>query len=520
MRKIKFSPELLLIAFALILLNSCETNPGDNAIQKEQISGYVQKGPYLIGTSISLSDLNSDLSQTGKVFTTGISNNQGAFEISNIELSSGYVEILADGFYFNELQGKNSSAQLTLSAVSNIRDKSTLNVNVLAHLEKDRLLKLVSDGASFPDAKKQAQEEILKVFLIEKSDIAESELLNIAEDGDDNAILLAVSVILQGHLPVADMSELIGKLNADLKEDGKLDDPSIGTSLINNARLANLKTVRANLEKRYEELDLDVTIPEFEKYVEYFIENSGYVFDLLPVYPEFSGYGRNVLYPERDTFYTADELSLAAELPEGTSLKVILKGGHWWYRFAPQGPKNWDISIYDDLRQQQVFTATSPGGSSDVSVSFDVEPGGQKKFTIEYYENGAETPTRTREIVVVDKNAPEGGAFLYPENGAYGPNILSMGDTISLQTGVKYSLAADFPEFDEAGISFMLSFTEPGAFTTNPAEADLWTVRQDTAYLEISASGKNIKPDMSIVFNKPASFDLFGGGMIKTGSIQ
>jgi len=40
------------------------------------------------------------------------------------------------------------------------------------------------------DAKKQAQEEILKVFLIEKSDMEESESLNIAEDGDDNAILL------------------------------------------------------------------------------------------------------------------------------------------------------------------------------------------------------------------------------------------------------------------------------------------------------------------------------------------
>lgn len=516
MRKLKFSLKLLLIPFPFILLNSCEITPGnEDTIKKEQISGYVQKGPYLIGTSINLSELNSDLSQTGKVFTTSISNNQGAFEISNIELSSGYVEIIADGFYFNEVQGKNSTAQLTLSAISNILDKSTLNLNVLAHLEKDRLLKLVSEGVSFSEAKKQAQEEILKVFLIEKSDMVESELLDIAEDGDDNAILLAVSVILQGHLTVADMSELIGKLNAELKEDGTMDDPSIGTSLINNARLANLKTIRTNLEKRYEELDLNVTIPEFEKYVEYFIENSEYDFDLFPVYPEISGYGRNVLYLEKDTFYTSNELSMAADLPVGTSLKLILKGGLWWYRAMPNGPKNWDIGTYDHLRQQQEFIATSSGNRSDVNIMFDVEPGGQRKFSIEYYENGAETPTRMREVTIVEKGRPGEDAFFYPENGNYGPNILSMGDTVSLQTGEKYSLAVDFPEDEETSISFRLSFTESGAFTTNPAEIYLWTVEQDTAFLEISASGKDLKPDMSIIFNKPVSCDLFGDQIIK-----
>ncbi len=504
----------------LILLNSCETYPAGEAARKEQISGYVQKGPFLIGTSIILSELDSDLSQTGKTFTTDIGNNQGAFEISNIGLSSTFVEIIADGFYFNELQGKNSPAQLTLSAVSDISDKSTLNVNVLAHLEKDRLLKLVSEGMSFPEAKKQAREEILKAFRIEKSDIKEFELLNIAEEGEDNAILLAVSVMLQGHLSVADMSELIGKLNADLKEDGILDDPSIGTSLINNAKLANLGAVRANLEERYADLDLDVTIPEFETHVQYFIENSGYVFDLFPVYPKISEYGLNVLYLETDTFYTSEELSLAAELPEGTSLKVILKGGLWFYRVLPEGPVNWDIARYDELSKEQVFTATGPGDKSDVKIMFDVPPGGTRTFTIEYYENGDETPTRIREIVVVDGNGQGEGTLSYPDSGAYGPNILAMGDTISLEREVKYSLAVQFPEYDETSISFLLWFTETGAFTIDPAEVDLWSVEQDTAFLEISAMGKAIRPDMSIVFTRPCSIDLFGGGITRNVEVR
>ena len=496
--------KLLLSALMILGVSSCEKKPDDTSINKEKISGFVQKGPYLIGTSLNLSELNSDLGQTGKIFTTDISNNQGAFEISNIELSSSYVEITAGGFYFNEVRGKNSTAQLTLSAVSDILDKSSLNVNVLSHLEKDRLFHLVSSGASFADAKNQAQKEILKVFTLEKGDIANSELLNIAEAGDDNAILLAVSVILQGHLSVADMSELIGKLNSDLREDGVLDNPSIGTSLINNARLANLEDVRTNLEERYAELDVDASIPGFEKYVQQFIDSSGYEFSHFPVYSRTSVYGTNVLYLDTDTFYTDQELSMAAELPTGTSLKIVLSEGLWWYRVMPGGPKNWDISQYNSGIQSQEFIASHPDESSDLSIEFDVPHGGSHKFKVEYYENMAESPTRTRDIVVVDQIIPGSGYDLtYPEKGSYGQNILAMaGETLSLDKGAKYSLAVQFPEWDEDSASCYLNFEEQGFFATNPAEMNLWTVQQDSSSLLILAAGKDIQADMSIVFNK------------------
>lgn len=525
MRKLKFSPVFLLITLSFSFLNSCETDPadsnnnGNNVIHIEKISGYAQKGPYLIGTSISLSELNSGLSQTGKVFTASIGNNQGEFEINNIDLSSRYVEITANGFYFNELQGENSTAQLTLSAVSDISDRSTLNVNVLSHLEKDRLYKLVSEGSSYADAKKQAQEEVLKVFLIEKTDMDESETLNIAEDGDDNAILLAISVILQGHISVADMSELLGKLNTDLKEDGTLDDPAIGTSLINNARLADLNTIRTNLENRYEELGLDVTIPEFEKYVEYFIDSSGYNFDLFPVYQKFSRYGMNVLCLETDTFYKSDALSLAAELPAGTSLKVVLKGGLWYYQAAPNGPINWDIARYNEILQQQEFSAIAPGDSCDLILIFDVRGTSHKSFTIEYFENNSELPTRIRDIVVINAGRP-GTEFLIPEDGTYGPNILAMEDSIQLETGIKYSLAVNFPESVETSIQYELMFGWPGSFSTDPTEIDLWTVDQDDTFLKISAQGKDIKPDMSIIFNQPDTFQIEGGGIRRVIKIK
>ena len=80
----------------LVLISSCDKKEsGDEInISKEKISGYVQKGPYNIGTSITLSELTENLSQTGKTFSASIGDNLGSFEISNIGLSSQFVELI------------------------------------------------------------------------------------------------------------------------------------------------------------------------------------------------------------------------------------------------------------------------------------------------------------------------------------------------------------------------------------------------------------------------------------------
>ena len=100
MNKIK----LLLIATILIVV-AC-TKKDDQIITSDvsinkTLKGLVQKGPYLNGSSILVSELNSDLSQTGKTFTSQILSNNGSFQVSTINLRSPYVALRADGYYFN-----------------------------------------------------------------------------------------------------------------------------------------------------------------------------------------------------------------------------------------------------------------------------------------------------------------------------------------------------------------------------------------------------------------------------------
>ena len=408
----------ILMTFFAIL--SCEKDNDSNKdefhpVSKEKINGFVQKGPFINGTSIIISELTSDLIQTGKSFSTQISDNKGSFELSQVELSSQFVELKADGFYFNEILGDKSTAQLTLYALSDLTDKNSVNVNVLSHLEKSRINYLVSQGAAFNNAKKQAQGEILEIFSINKSDILESELLDISKEGDDNAILLAISLIIQGYSTDAELSELLANIITDIKEDGNLNSSSIGTDLINHARLLNLAKIRENLVDRYDELGIEVDIADFEKYIQLFQDSTQYEFTNLIEYPEFSNYGENILFEDKNDFKSNYRYSLAANLPEGTELKIILKGGLWYYEVSPNGPINWSVSQYNESEQSQVFTATETGAQCDLKIQFaiphtfmgdsinsqDIQ---NDTITIEYHENMSEIPTKTKLIYIEEYN--------------------------------------------------------------------------------------------------------------------
>ncbi|MFQ3580147.1 MAG: hypothetical protein SNJ71_08430, partial [Bacteroidales bacterium] len=187
-----------------------QTNTGtvkeENKPVKTTVNGLVQKGPFISGSSITLYELSNSFTASGKSFNTQITDNSGSFQISDIELSSNYVNMRADGFYFNEVTGKQSNSQITLYAIAGIG--TNINVNCITHLEKPRIEYLIKNGMSFSEAKTKAQQEVLKIFGIEKQNVSVSELLTICNTGDDNAILLAVSCILQGVRTESELSEL------------------------------------------------------------------------------------------------------------------------------------------------------------------------------------------------------------------------------------------------------------------------------------------------------------------------
>jgi len=386
-------------------------------VTTKNIVGYAQKGPFINGSSVTVFDLLSDLSATGKSYNAQIIDNKGTFQLHNIALSSNYINLRADGFYFNEISGQQSAAQITLYALSDITAKTDVNVNILTHLEKARVEYLIKNGKSFADSKIQAQKEILAIFNIEKSDMQTSENLNISETGNDNGILLAISAILQGYRSESEMTELLSNISNDIKNDGILNSAALSSALINHARTLNADSIKNNLTKRYSEIGATVTIPDFGKYIANFVSKTHFVVtQSLVAYPLRGIHGANIL-SLATTNYTPDpgaNFNLAAYLAKGAALKIkitslsadtttinptdstqteiIVKKASWSYGYGTS--INWSISSFDELNYTQTFTAIESGKTCELEMGFD-----KGTFRIDYFEMNSIVPTRTKIII-------------------------------------------------------------------------------------------------------------------------
>ena len=380
--------------FTLLLMAGCQHDHDQTTFA--HLDGYVQKGPFLNGTEIMLSEMSTGLTPTGRVFTTQIIDNNGSFDFDKISLSSSIVALKADGFYFDEIRNENAAARLSLYALADISGKTSLNVNILTTLEKSRVEYLIDNGSSFSEAKQQAEAEILKIFEIGKSDIGQPEDLDITHAGDGNAVLLAISLILQGNLSVAALSELLAGIGQDVREDGNLDSLALGNTLVNNATYLNAGTIRQNLEKKYAALGTDVTIPNFEKYIQLILDSTDFGLTATIEYPENGENGTNLLDRNRTT-YLAGIHSLCAILPAGTTLKVKLFGKIWLFPMS-QDWSGWDLGEYNPADTSNTLISKKTG-KIDLKVLVNMDTTNIRPKVI-VYENVADIPTWSKEITI------------------------------------------------------------------------------------------------------------------------
>ena len=199
------------------------------AISLDSLAGYTQKGPFLKGSTVYLYELSDGrtLKQTNGNFTSKITRDDGHYKFTARDLVSQYAMLVVDGFYRNEVTGQKSDASLRLTALTDMRKRSSANVNLLTHLEFDRVYQLVTRGDStgkkltVKQAKRQAQKEILKQFHIELDSTTDAEDMDVFGNTDADAALLAVSILLQGDSGTTDLSVLLTEISNDIAEFGE-----------------------------------------------------------------------------------------------------------------------------------------------------------------------------------------------------------------------------------------------------------------------------------------------------------
>ena len=245
------------------------------AVKDWEVAGVSQKGPFVTGSAVTVQELDGiTLKQTGKSFKGSIKSDKGDFAIKDINLESQYAILEASGYYRDEVSGKKSSGTMTLRAFTDLSNRKTVNINLLTHLEYERVMYLVTEKKkSIAEAKEQAEKEILASFGID-GDFAESEDLNIFESGDGNAALLAVSVLMQSDVDVAGLTERMGEFSIALAEGGSWDDADTKTAIADWACDVDLKGTLANVRKNVESWKYADTVPAFEKFVTNFWWNN------------------------------------------------------------------------------------------------------------------------------------------------------------------------------------------------------------------------------------------------------
>ena len=132
--------------------------------------------------------------------------------------------------------------------------------------------------------------------------------------------------------------------------------------------------------------------------------------DSIITYAVNGKYGTNILSDQISSVSAGREYSMQAVLPKGASLKIILKGGLWFY----EPDNNWIISEYNDDTQTQEFTVLGDDKTADLSIEFDgkeplIEIEDKENvdgsiIMVEYYENGDKTPTKVKKLTLSTKN--------------------------------------------------------------------------------------------------------------------
>ncbi|OHX40928.1 hypothetical protein [Vibrio parahaemolyticus] len=266
---------LFTIPFALIGCGGSSVgSDNNNSGQPYQFGGAVQKGPLQPGSVVTAYELNQDLEKTDTSYTTQIEDYEGNYNM-NERFNTPYVELVAQGDYFNELTGK-SDEQMRMSAFVDMNAATQVNFNVATAAMKASIMAKVQAGQSFDEAVHETTSELLSLYSYDPDQWADGinfYNVNLSNAGDTSTVLLVISastltMATENGLTLEQQIEKIGQVLLDPKsvqfEEMK--------QALTQYSLALYKTAAyENTQKYYADNGLDFDIP----HVDYFIDIDG-----------------------------------------------------------------------------------------------------------------------------------------------------------------------------------------------------------------------------------------------------
>ncbi|HHF3287727.1 hypothetical protein H4F26_09665 [Vibrio alginolyticus] len=302
---------LFTIPFALIGCGGSSGGRDNNdSGQSYQFGGAVQKGPLQPGSVVTAYELNQDLEKTEISYTTQIEDYEGNYNM-NERFNTPYVELVAQGNYFNELTGK-SDEQMRMSAFVDMNATTQVNFNVATAAMKASIMAKVQAGQTFEEAVHEATAELLSLYSYDPEQWADGinfYNVNLSNAGDTSTVLLVISastltMATENGLTLEQQIEKIGQV---LLEPNSVQFEEMKQALTKYS-LALYKTAAyENTQKYYADNGLDFDIPHVDYFID--IDGDGVLPNKdLPVFAYTSGVS-----------IAATEESIGQEVPAGVS---------------------------------------------------------------------------------------------------------------------------------------------------------------------------------------------------------
>jgi len=251
-----------------------EDDPERQETSLDSLVGVTQKGPFLKGSTVYLYELESGrtLKQTNGNFTSNILSDDGRYRFLARDLVSQYAMLVVDGYYRNEVTGAVSDNTIRLKAFTDLSKHTSVNVNLLTHLEFERVYYLVTKkGKKLYEAKAQAQAEVLDIFHIKLNGKTDAEDMNVFGKTDADAALLALSVLLQGDRTESDMMALLAEISNAIADKAEWENATTKSQIALWAAVADGQGRLDSISNHVKGWGLgDGSVPPFEKYVRNF----------------------------------------------------------------------------------------------------------------------------------------------------------------------------------------------------------------------------------------------------------
>lgn len=239
------------------------------------VKGKVEKGPLVRGSQIDMRTLDQYMVPTGNSYTTTIENNTGDFNFGSLKVNTPYAKLTADGYFFNEVDGKLSTGTIKLDAIVDLSDNSTVNVNVLTHLKSKRINHLIAnEGKTFKEANEQAQRELLAQFGLQGYATKDASKFSITSGDDAAGALIAVSSLILSDRSEAEIVEYLSLLSNEFSTTGTFSDTTKEKlKSTRNYLNGRLDVIATNIKERYKELGYEVGVKDLASFFDW--DNDG-----------------------------------------------------------------------------------------------------------------------------------------------------------------------------------------------------------------------------------------------------